>query len=304
MSKYFVIVAIWAMLLLSIAPIYAQDRPAPIQDKQKKKQMCITFDDLPVVRVHDRIERLMITDEILYTLEEFDVIAAGFVVGANIEDDYDILENSLSMGHTLGGHTFSHTDLNEVPIELYIQNIDKGNEAIEKLLEAAGQTDRYFRHPFLHYGTTFDIREAVINHLDRKGVYVAHVSIDTEDFAFNLQYEKIYRSADSIEIVNLGNEYIDHILERIEDAEELADDLMGRPVKHIILLHLNRLNANFLPDLLTEMSTLGYSFISLEKALSDPVYSIDEMYMGPMGLSYLERLAKTDPDLMPARETR
>jgi hypothetical protein len=92
-------------------------------------------------------------------------------------------------------------------------------------------------------------------------------------------------------------------MERIKAAEKLANDVMGRPIKHILLLHANRLNAAFLDDLLTEIAAYGYKFISLKEALSDPVYSIKDTYVGPKGLSILERIANSDPDMLPAAES-
>lgn len=300
MSKLFPLV-IWGLILF---PAGTDDGEWALADpaRKVKKEICVTFDDLPVVRVHDRIERLMITDEILFTLEEFKVIAAGFAVGDNIEGDQDILKSWLDAGHTLGNHTWSHPDLNDVPADLFINDVRKGHDAIEDILVKAKQKKRYFRYPSLHYGMTDQSKESVADFLEKQDYRIAHVSIDTDDFAFNLQYEKIYQSGDSMLFVQLGNEYLDHILERLEAAEKLADDVIGRPVKHVLLLHANRLNSAFLADILTEIAGLGYSFISLDKALTDPIYALPETYVGPKGLSILERLAQTDPDLLPARE--
>jgi peptidoglycan/xylan/chitin deacetylase (PgdA/CDA1 family) len=299
--KRLIIVSV-GIILVALLGVGGGARHEAHAERGKKGEICITFDDLPVVRVRDRIERLMLTDEILYTLEEYGVISAGFAVGDNIEDDIDILEAWLEMGHTLGNHTWSHPDLNDVPSELYIADIKRGHDAIEEILNAAGQKKRYFRYPSLHYGNSPRVRGAVADYLEAEGYNIADVSVDTDDFAFNLQFEKIYQSGDSIKFVQLGNEYLDHIMERLEAAEILSEELLGRQIKHILLLHANRLNSNFLGDLLSEIETRGYTFISLEKALSDPVFSIPDSYMGLKGLSVLERLAKTDPDLLPARE--
>ena len=291
------------LALLLVTGGWAQDKSSPVakKGKQAQKQICITFDDLPVVRVHDRIKRLMITDEILGVLEEYNVTAAGFVIGSEIEGDEDIIASWIEAGHTIGNHTWSHPDLNEIPPAFYIQDIVKGAEAIKDILDQAGQEARYFRYPYLHYGNNSSSKEAVADYLETQGYRVAHVTIDTEDYVYNLQFETIAEAGDSVEIVRLGNEYIDHIMERLAEAEKLANDL-GGPIRHILLLHANRLNAEFLPDLLAEIEFLGYKFVSLDKALADPVYSLPESYIGPMGLSYLERLAKSNPDLMPARE--
>jgi len=266
------------------------------------KEICITFDDLPVVRVSDQIERMMITDQILGTLEEYNIAAAGFVVGNNIKDDLGLVRQWLEFGHTIGNHTWSHSDLNDVPAELYIEDIEKGQNPLEELLKEFKQKDRFFRYPYLHYGNKLSKRKAVDEYLAGKNYRVAHVSIDTEDYVYNLQFEKIHEAADSIDFIALGSEYLDHIMTRIEESEKLADELLGRPIKHILLLHANRLNAFFLADLLSELELDGYKFISLEKALTDPVYVTEDGYLGPKGLSVLERLAKSDPDLMPARE--
>ncbi len=272
------------------------------QGSKNKKEICITFDDLPVVRVHDHIERMMITDEILFTLEEFKVKAAGFVVGDNIAGHYDLLEKWLEGGHILGNHTYSHPDLNEVPHELFIENIDKGHIAIEEILKKYMQKNRYFRYPYLHYGKSPEVKKAVADYLFNQEYWVAHVSIDTDDFAFNLQYEKIHNKSDSAAISRLGNEYFDHIMEQVEKAEKIALDILGRPVRHILLLHANRIHSYFLYDMLSELKSMGYSFISMERAFSDPLYSMRESYIGPQGISYLERLSRNDPDMLPAKE--
>lgn len=272
------------------------------QDSASPKEICITFDDLPIVRVHDPVERLMMTDEILSVLEEFKAPAAGFVVGDNIEGHWDILEAWLSSGHILGNHTYMHSDLNDLPHKLFIEDIQRGHKAIEELLKKHKQRGRYFRYPYLHYGQSHTVKKAVNDYLDDQDYISAHVSIDTDDFVYNLQFEKLYESADSVEIIRLGNEYIDDVLESLESAEKLSQDMLGRQVKHILLLHANRINSYFLFDLLLEIETRGYKFISLDKALSDPVYTLLESYTGPKGLSYLERLAKSDPDMLPAKE--
>jgi len=266
------------------------------------REICLTFDDLPVMRVHDHIERLKITDRILGILREFKAPAAGFVIGDNIEGHYDLLTAWLKDGHVLGNHTYSHPDLNEIPPDMYIGDIEKGAAAIEEILLQHDQKKRYFRYPMLHYGNTSEARKVVAEFLDGENIAVAHVSIDTDDFAYNLHFEKYHAAGDSAAINRLAREYIAHIMERLESAEKLAMKLVNRPVKHILLLHANRLNAFCLQQLLSEIQNRGYRFISLARALSDPVYSLAESYLGSKGLSYLERVAQSDPDLLPAQE--
>lgn len=274
----------------------------PQSSKEPDRQICITFDDLPVVRVEDRMDRMMITDQIIYHLGEYKVPSTGFVVGNNIIDDYDLLELWLKNGHTLGNHTYSHPDLNSIPTELFIPDIARGEEAIEGVLIAFNQKKRFFRYPFLHYGATFDVKKKVRDYLDNTEYIIAPVSVDTDDFVYNLQFEKMYALADSINIIRLSNEYLDHVLQQIVAAEELSDKLLGRQIKHILLLHANRLHSHILGELLLEIANLGYRFISIDEALKDPVYGIEDSYLGIKGLSHLQKLERTNPDLMPAKE--
>jgi peptidoglycan/xylan/chitin deacetylase (PgdA/CDA1 family) len=292
-ARHTILVLIFACTVVSLASA---------KEKRTGKEICITFDDLPVARVEDPIERMQITDRILYTLDEFDAPAAGFVVCDNINDDWEILRQWLSAGHILGNHSWSHPDLNDIPIKLFLQNVKQCEDALEPLLTEFHQEGRYFRYPYLHYGSRYKDKFEVAKFIHGAGYRIAHVSIDTEDYLYNLQFEKIYATYDSLEFVRLGNEYIDHIVERLAEAEKLADNLLGRKIIHIMLLHANRLNAEFLGDILGELAAMGYHFVSLDKALSDPVYSMQEGYVGAKGLSYLERLMKSDPDLLPARE--
>ena len=75
---------------------------------------------------------------------------------------------------------------------------------------------------------------------------------------------------------------------------------MKRPVKHILLLRANRLNAVYLDDLLGAIEDAGYGFISLDRALKDKVYSRKEAYYSLKGVGYLDMIQQSNPDLLPA----
>ena len=45
---------------------------------------------------------------------------------------------------------------------------------------------------------------------------------------------------------------------------------------------------------------MGYSFITLDEALSDDVYHETEAYFGPKGVGYLDMIYQSNADLLPA----
>ena len=85
-------------------------------------------------------------------------------------------------------------------------------------------------------------------------------------------------------------EYFDHLSERLAYFEDLAKEVVGRPIRHILQLRANRLNSLLMDDILTEIADKGYQFITLRNALRDKVYRKPEEYYGDKRLSFLERI--------------
>ena len=54
--------------------------------------------------------------------------------------------------------------------------------------------------------------------------------------------------------------------------------MFGRPVRHVLLLHANELNADNFDALVKVMTDRGYRFITLEEALTDSVYQPPDKY--------------------------
>ncbi len=264
------------------------------------RKLCITFDGLPLDKSFTDSDRRLITAEVLAVLDAHQAKGAGFVVGENIEDSYDLLGEWLNRGHVLGNLTFSHQDLHQIGAQNFIREISLGAEALQTMLSGFGQKKRYFRYPYLHYGTNVADKRDVRMYLVEQEYVVAHASIVVEDYLYNLSLEKLGDNADSTEYLGLMSEYLNHVLDQVERAESQSIQLLGRNCRHILQLRLNRLNAAFLNDMLIALKTQGYEFISLDEALADELYVMPEAYFDSRGVSYLEMIYRSDPDLMPA----
>jgi peptidoglycan/xylan/chitin deacetylase (PgdA/CDA1 family) len=265
-------------------------------------EICLTFDNLPAERHYDRKERQWINERILATLKKRHIKGAGFVIGDNIEGDTAIIDRWLLDGHIVGFHPYSGQDVNEVPVGLLVDDMAKGMESLESILTEGAQKGRYFRYPFLRYGKTYEIRKAIEDFLDHENITVVHASIATEDFVYNLNADKLANSLDSMKIKELRSEYLLHLKKCVDSANALALLAMERPVKHIIQLHANRINALYLDDIIEFFQKGGYRFISLEEALEDRLYKNRDAYMEDQTVSFLERLLLSNPDQLPAIE--
>jgi len=280
----------------------AGTRKSSRRGKQSKaaKQICITFDELPVAEGFGNTDAEAVNFLILDALKQHKVKAAGFVVGEEVNGAWDILGQWLNNGHILGSLTYSNQDYNYISTSQFIDDIKRGMETIEPMLSAFGQKRRYFRYPYQHYGTTIDSRRKVQLYLEDAGIIAVPATVIPEDYLYNLSLDKLGKYPDSAAYSELMNEYINHVLDELVRVEDLAKELVRRPVRHILLLRANRLNAVFLDDLLTALEAEGYQFVSLHQALRDKVYRKKEAYLGMKGLGYLDRIVQSDPDLLPA----
>ncbi len=299
-NKPLLLISLWILALLAGSVVSVEQGLCQSKSSKGKKKICITFDELPASESFEEADRPAITYLILETLKKHGVKAAGFVVGDQIEGSFDILGEWLNNGHSLGNMTYSNQDLHQLGIEQFIQDIALGNDALEPMLKGFGQKNRYFRYPFLHYGNTVEAKEQVRLYLDENDYTVVHASVVIEDYLYNLTFEKMGQVPDSAEYDNLLNEYVNHVLDEIERAENLARQVLKRPCRHILRLKANRLNAVFLDEMLTAIEDMDYQFISLDQALDDEVYSAPEAYFGLRGVSYLEMIMQSDPDYLPA----
>jgi peptidoglycan/xylan/chitin deacetylase (PgdA/CDA1 family) len=249
--------------------------------------MAITFDDLPFgySRGLTLSERRDAVARVLSTLDKHRVTATMFVVGGGITDQSRELIDAVSRaGHPIGNHSFSHRELGLLSAEEYIRDIEMGSNAIKPWLKGV----EYFRYPLLRQGNTAEKRDAVLTWLASRGIVVAPVTIDNNDFYYNEQLVNAKAEGRDLEI---RNAYLDHMMEAAARYDAMSRAKMGRPIKHILLLHMNYLNSLYLDDLLQRFRDNGWSFITFEEALKDDVYALKYDYAGVQGAGHLDAIA-------------
>jgi peptidoglycan/xylan/chitin deacetylase (PgdA/CDA1 family) len=260
------------------------------------RRIAITFDDLPGVSVESTVANLDgINARLLATLRIERVPAVGFVNerGADMEGEREaraaILRRWLDARMELGNHTFSHTDLNSMPPDEYQVDILKGERITRKLMTARGQTLRWFRHPFTHTGPTAAVKAQIDGFLGAHGYTVAPFTIETADYAFAAVYERAMLANDEATADKVMAAYLTATDARVAFSESLAVDTFGRDIPQVLLIHVNRLNADAMPELLRRLKARGYLWISLGEGLKDEAYGTPDGYVGRGGPSWLHR---------------
>ncbi len=269
---------------------------------QGKKEICITFDELPAAQGFNEADPAIILRPIIEALERHEVKACGFVVGQQINGYFDLLGEWLNKSNRIGNMTYSLTDLHEVSIEAFIKDVMAGEKEIEMMLEGFGQKPRFFRYPYLHYGTTVEARRATELYFTENDIQVVPATVLVEDYLYNLTLEGFGDEIDSVQYDQIMNEYVNHVLDQVEAAERESMKILGQRCRQILQLRANRLNAMFIDLILEQLKLIGYEFVSVDAALRDPLYEMPHAYFGTKGVSYLRMIQESNPDLLPAGE--
>jgi hypothetical protein len=78
----------------------------------------------------------------------------------------------------------------------------------------------------------------------------------------------------------VSDDYLKYVDVKFDFCEKVSNELFGRQIKHILLMHVNELNADNFDALMNVIEQKGFHFITLEKALQDPLYQFPEKYNG------------------------
>jgi peptidoglycan-N-acetylglucosamine deacetylase len=271
--------------VLSVYPIGPQAqnlRETPAQPKE----VAITIDDLPLNGLQFEAGRLRImTEKILAAINKHQIPVVGFVnesllyVPGETDARIAILKAWSDSGIELGNHTFSHLGFKGTSLADYEDDFLRGETVTRMLMKQKGQKIRYFRHPFLQMGATREIEKSFENFIAERGYQAAPVTIDILDWMILSAYAKARTEGDPEMMKRVTEEYLKFAERKFDFCEQVAADLFGRPVKHILLLHANELTADNLDGLATMLRKKGYQFIALEQALKDPMYQFPDKYL-------------------------
>lgn len=287
------LVCIWMNLAHADSAESAQSLPP-------ERRVAITVDDLPAVQSGELRSMQRVTSKLLQKLERSGIRAVGFVNegkiyqagDAEVQQRTALLAQWLKAGHELGNHTYSHADLNSTSWQDYRADVIRGESITLRLLQQRSDGGlRYFRHPYLRAGKQVDIKKALEAFLKERGYEIAPVTIDNSEWIYAAAYAKALAAGAEGEAARIGADYVRYMDEVFGYYERLSVAVLGREIPQILLIHANQLNAQYFDELAEMMKRRGYSFVPLAQALQDAAYAQPDPYIGPRGLSWLQRWA-------------
>lgn len=282
------------MLLLVAGSATAQDRA-----------VAVTFDDLPYQApdavLCDPEAAMALTRSFVEMLRPLDTRATAFVNEGKVCDARRrellpvLLNVWLDAGLDLGNHTATHINIHRNTVEAYLADVDAGVPLTHAVLAERGRVLRYFCHPYLFTGETSEKKAAIAAGLAERGYTVAPVTIDNSDWMF----AAVYRDAEAAGDVDLqrriGEAYVAHMAAVLDHWEAYSAELTGgREPAQVLLLHAHSLNRDWYPQIHALYRERGYRFVTLDEALTDPIYSHPDDYVRANGVSWLHRWTFTD----------
>lgn len=262
---------------------------APALSRQPERLLAVTVDDLPA---HGPLPPGRTRAQVIRTLARAftgaRVPAFGFFnasFGRSEPDWHQAVAAWRDAGLQLGNHTARHVRLDAVGAKAFLADVD----ANEGPLAAAAPPDtdwHWFRYPFLNEGSDARTRDAVRTGLRKRGYRIAGVSMSFNDFAWQPAYVACLAARDRPGTERLKRAFLD-------EARRVALAVRDAPAPRILLLHAGALDADVMPELLRIYRRLGFRFVSLERASTDPYWAAatDLSRPGPTPAPYPAALA-------------
>lgn len=298
--------SLWSrsLVALVIFVVFVSQPSAVSSQPSVGKMMAITIDDLPKSNgLEDVAGARRTTESMIRVLKAHNAPAVSFVNEGKLSsgptmvpERAALLQSWVDAGFPLGNHTYSHIDINSVPLEKYQDDVVRGERTYTRLTRGSAG-DRWFRHPYTHTGPTKEIKAGLEKFLAGRGYRIAPFTIENSDWLFSGVYGKAKAAGDEALATKVREAYLAHSDAMLDWFETLAKDTFGRDIPQILLIHTNELHTDALDALLTRIEQRGYRWVTLGDAMKDAAYATPDDYVGKSGPSWLHRwrIAKTLP---------
>lgn len=285
------------IVLIFATPSYSQSEKLLSKESISAKdaaalRVSITIDDVPNSRLFDADNN---TSRLLNTLDSINVPVAifineGLIYKGDTLAHKELLESWISQDFvTAGNHTFAHSRYSESGFEQFTKDIAKGLLLSDSLAEMYTKNVSHFRFPFNDLGKDSSEHAAITSYLKTNDAIITPFTIESSDWMFNYVYAHYLDLGDSSSAREIGEMYISETLQLFEFYDSLSVAHFQRHADQIYLCHDNRLNTDYLEQLMNELSAKEYQFISLDEAMEDDIYNQQDSYYKKWGISWFYR---------------
>ena len=258
-------------------------------NRAARPQLALTLDD-PTLSLGSVLKWQDANGRILKAISAKNVRAALFVCGMRVDDTDGarLLTAWDQASHLICNHSYSH--------QFYGERTSYADFAVdflknEKVIAPYHNRTSLFRYPFLKEGDTADKRDRFRALLKERGYRVGHVTIDASDWYVSQRFVDRLAKQPNAPIAPYRDYLIAHLLDRAAFYRQLALDVVGRDIRHTLLVHFNPLTAFVLAEVMNAFDQAGWQWIDASLAFEDPVFRSQPQTL-PAGESLVWALAK------------
>ena len=259
---------------------------------QSTRKVSISIDDVPNVRIYDADNN---HSSLLTQLDSLNIpvsifINEGLVYKGDTTNHKELLESWIKKDFvTSGNHTFKHSRYSESGFEKFTTDIENGRVLSDSISKKYNQNVSYFRFPFNDLGKDSLQHEEINSYLTKNNYTIAPFTVESSDWMFNYVYKHYLNLGDSLKAREIGQLYISETLKLFDFYDSLSVAHYQRHVNQIYLCHDNRINTDYLSQLIDELRLRHYSFSSLDEAMQDDIYKQKDIYYKKWGISWFYR---------------
>jgi hypothetical protein len=199
----------------------------------------------------------------------------AFINGKNL--DAALAEQWLQSGNLVGNMTFSRMKARRKSAEQFVEDIGRNDQALAELFNKYQPKQRYFRYPRLKMSPDQQAREQVTAYHKQHGYLDVPATIDARSGKFSEIYCAALARGEQTCASLVSAHFKKLLLDTTLRARKIGQNRAGHEVKHILALKANQFISDNLADILAWYKGLGARFITLDEALSDPIYAtVDE----------------------------
>ncbi len=278
--------------LLNALPIVASPARANAgkgpASKEVRPQLAVTMDD-PNASFSKLMGWREANSRILGTLKARKLKAALFVCGKRVDqpEAKGLVTDWDDAGHMIGNHSYSHLFFNNASYDEYVADFLRN----EPVIAPYRNRTRLFRYPFLKEGDTAEKRDRFRATLKEHGYKVGHVTIDASDWYVDRRMQERMGKDPVAKLEPYRDYLVAHLLDRATFYRQLSLDILGREIRHTLLVHYSFMNALFLEDVLQGFEQAGWQWIGADHAYEDSVFQREPQTL-PAGESLVWALAK------------
>lgn len=260
--------------------------------KQGRKRVAFTIDDVPNTR---NFKKNGFNSKLLNELDSLSIavtifINEGLIYRSDSLKNKELLKSWIMRPYvTPANHTYAHSRYSQVGFDQFTADVLKGEMLSKDLALEYNKELKYFRFPYNDLGKDSSEHVLIEDFLRDKDYISTPFSIETSDWMFNAIYRNYLKEGNEEMAAQIGEMYVDETIRSFAFFDSLMKQEYGRNVDQIYLCHDNRLNEDYLPILIDRLEREGYEFISLDKAMSDPVYAQEDTYWKKWGISWCYR---------------